>query len=140
MPALLAWQTEFRRSEVAYAASISLDDIPRKTGAASVGFKRVFGAPAYNDRSFWTTHRAPQIAAEADHPQAQRSPWLVETCHNRGRVARGLPRGGRSRSLLSALSVPARLWLLAHIGAPVPALRREPSGDHRGCSGSQRRD
>ena len=42
MPALLAWQTEFRRSEVAYAASISLDDIPRKTGAASVGFKRVF--------------------------------------------------------------------------------------------------
>ncbi|HLQ93134.1 MAG TPA: hypothetical protein VK148_24175 [Xanthobacteraceae bacterium] len=43
MPALLAWQTEFRRSEVAYAASISLDDIPRKTGAASVGFKRVFG-------------------------------------------------------------------------------------------------
>src|SRR5229473_964787 len=132
MPALLAWQTEFRRSEVAYAASISLDDIPRKTGAASVGFKRVFEAPAYNDRSFWTTHRAPQIAAEADHPQAQRSPWLVES-HNRGRGARGLPRSGRSRSLLSTPSAQARLWPLAHIGAPVPALRREPSGDHRGC-------
>ena len=116
MPALLAWQTEFRRSEVAYAASISLDDIPRKTGAASVGFKRVFGAPAYNDRSFWTTHRAPQIAAEADHPRAQRPPWLAEACHIRGREARGLPLFARSRSLPSAPSAQARLALGLKLG------------------------
>jgi hypothetical protein len=116
MPALLAWQTEFRRSEVAYAASISLDDIPRKTGAASVGFKRVFGAPAYNDWSFWTTHRAPQIAAEADHPRAQRPLWLAEACHIRGREARGLPLFARYRSLPSAPSAQARLALGLKLG------------------------
>jgi hypothetical protein len=81
---------------------------------------------AYSDRSSLTAHRVPQTAAEADHPRAQRSPWLVEVCHIRGRTARGLQRSGRSRSLPSALNVPARPWPLAHIGAPVPALRREP--------------
>jgi hypothetical protein len=35
--------------------------------------------------------------------------------------------------LPSTPSVQARLGPLAHIGAPVPALRREPSGDRRGC-------
>src|SRR5450631_334406 len=103
-----------------------------KDAAASISIKadftRILLDIAYNDRSSVTAHRSPQTLAGGDHPPARKSPWLVEVCHNPGRGARGLLLFARTRFLLEAPSAPARLCPLAHIGAPVPALRREPWG------------
>ena len=89
---------------------------------ADARFRWVLWSTAYNDQSSATAHQSPQTVFGGDYRPALRLPRFAASCHIRGRGARGLPRSGRSRFLPSAPSARARLWLLAHIGAPVPAL------------------